>query len=128
MIAIIVQIVIGVTLLLRGLSGFLHLVAHLPARCIAQQSVATIFFYHYLPLLFGLQLLGSLLLLFGRWKVLALMLLGSVILNIVLFHVFMGGGSLVFALLLALLECLGIWACCRYFRSAFVSENQLGPP
>jgi hypothetical protein len=128
MIAITVQIVIGVTLLLRGLSGFLHLMAHLPAWCIAQQALATIFFSRYLPLLFGLQLLGSLLLLVGRWKRLALVLLGPIALNLVLFHFLMGAHSFISAVLLALFEFLAIWACGRYFRSAFVSENQLGSP
>jgi hypothetical protein len=68
-------------------------------------------------LLFGLQVLGSLLLLVGRWNVLALVLLGPIALNIVFFHLFMGRGSLLFALLLALLESLAIWSCRRYFGS-----------
>jgi hypothetical protein len=127
MIAITVQILIAVTLLWLGLSGLLHLTANLPLRCIAQQSIATIFLSRYIALLLGLQLLGSLLLLVGRWKVLALMLVGPVVLNIVFFHVFMGRGSLVFALLLGLLECIGIWTCRRYLRSAFIFEESGEP-
>jgi putative oxidoreductase len=117
MIAITAQILIGVTLLWLGLNGLLHLVANLPLRCIAPQSIASILLSPYIVLLFGLQLLGSLLLLVGRWNVLALVLLGPIALNIVFFHVFMGGGSLLFALLLALLESLVIWSCRRYFGS-----------
>jgi putative oxidoreductase len=118
MIAITAQILIGVTLLWLGLNGLLHLVANLPLRCIAPQSIASILLSPYIVLLFGLQLLGSLLLLVGRWNVLALVLLGPIALNIVFFHVFMGGGSsLLFALLLALLESLAIWSCRRYFGS-----------
>ncbi|HEY3990888.1 MAG TPA: hypothetical protein VGM02_16430 [Acidobacteriaceae bacterium] len=78
-------------------------------------------------LLFGFQLLGSLLLLAGRWNVLALMLLGPIALNVVLFHLFMGKGSLIFAVVLALLESLAIWACRRYFRSTFILKKQVGP-
>jgi hypothetical protein len=116
-IAITAQILIGVTLLWLGLNGFLRLTANLPLRCIAQQSIATIFLSRSIALLFALQLVGSVLLLVGRWKVLALVLLGPIALNIVLFHVFIGGGSLIFALLLALFESLAIWTCRRFFRS-----------
>jgi putative oxidoreductase len=117
MIAITAQILIGVTLLGLGLNGLLQLVANLPLKCIAPQSIASILLSPYIVLLFGLQLLGSLLLLVGRWNVLALVLLGPIALNIVFFHVFMGRGSLLFALLLALLESLAIWSCRRYFGS-----------
>jgi putative oxidoreductase len=118
MIAITAQILIGVTLLWLGLNGLLHLVASLPLHCIVPQSIASILLSPYIVLLFGLQLLGSLLLLVGRWNVLALVLLGPIALNIVFFHVFMGGGSsLLIALLLALLESLVIWSCRRYFGS-----------
>jgi putative oxidoreductase len=116
-IAITAQILIGVTLLWLGLNGLLHLTANLPLRCIAQQSIATIFLSRYIALFFALQLLGSLLLLVGRWKVMAFVLLGPIALNIVFFHVFIGRGSLIFALLLALFESLVIWTCRRYFRS-----------
>lgn len=128
MIAITAQILIGVTLLWLGLWGFLHLMVTLPLRCIPQQSIATIFFSRYLPILFGLQLLGSLMLLVGRWKLLTLVLLGPVALNLVFFHLLMGSLSITSAVLLSLLEFLAIWTCRRYFRSAFVSENHLGSP
>src|SRR5258708_24821508 len=119
LIAITAQILIAATLLWLGLSGFLHLMANVPLSCIAQQSIATIFLSRYLALLLGLQLLGSLLLLVGRWNVLALVLLGPIVLNIVLFHLFMGPGSFIFALLLALLESGSMWACRRYLDSTF---------
>jgi putative oxidoreductase len=120
MIAITAQILIGITFLWLSFNGLLHLMANLPLRCIAPQSIATIFLSRYIALLFALQLLGSLLLLVGRWKVLTLVLLGPIALNIVFFHVFMGRGSLIFALLLALFESLAIWICRRYFRSKFI--------
>lgn len=125
-IAITAQILIGVTLLWLGLSGFLHLRAHLPLRCIAQQSIATIFLSRCIMLLFGLQLLGSLLLV-ERWSVLALVLLGPIALNIALFHLLMGPGSFVFALLLGLLESGAIWTCRRYFDSAPTLKEKAGP-
>jgi putative oxidoreductase len=128
MTAVTAQILIGVTLLWLGLSGFLHLMVNLPLRCIAQQSIATIFLSRYLALLFGLQLLGTVLLLVGRWKQLTCLLLGPIVLNLVFFHLLMGSRSFISVALLALLEFLVIWACRRYLRSAFLSENQWGSP
>lgn len=126
-IAITAQLFIGVTLLWLGLSGFLRLMANLPLKCIVQQSVATIFLSRYIVLLFGLQLLGSLLLLIGRWNSVALLLLGPIALNIVLFHLFMGPGSYFFAFPLALFESLMIWIGRRYFISSFILKEQAGP-
>ena len=123
MIAITAQILIGVTLLWLGLNGLLHLAANLPLKCIAPQSIASILLSPYIVLLFGLQLLGSLLLLVGRWNVLALVLLGPIALNIVFFHVFMGRDSLLFAVPLALVESLAIWSCSRYFRSKLTWQS-----
>ncbi len=116
-IAITAQILIAGTLLWLGLSRFLHLVTGLPLTCIARQSVAAILLSRYIVLLFALQVLGSLLLLVGRWKVLAFVLLGPIALNIVLFHFFMGRDGYIFAVLLALLESLVIWICHPLFRS-----------
>jgi hypothetical protein len=126
-IAITAQILIAVTFLWLGLSGFLHLIVSVPLRCIAQQSIATIFLSPYIAGLFGLQLLGSLLLLVGRGKVLAFVLLGPIALNIVLFHFFLGRNSFIFALLLALVESLVIWTCRRLFRSelALISDGHV---
>jgi putative oxidoreductase len=116
-IAITAQILIAVTFLWLGLCRFLHLVTSLPLRCIAQQSIAAILLSRHIVLLLALQLLGSLLLLVGRWKVIAFVLLGPIALNIVLFHLLMGRDSFIFALLLALLESLVIWTCRRLVRS-----------
>jgi putative oxidoreductase len=123
-IAITAQILIAVALLWLGLSRFLHLMADVPLRCIAQQSIATIFLSRYIAILLGVQLLGSLLLLVGRWNVLAFVLLGPIVLNIVLFPLFMGPGSFIFALLLGLLESGAIWTCHRYLDSTFHFEKK----
>jgi len=126
-IAVTTQILIGITLLWLGLHKLLHLFASAPLRCMAQQSIATIFLSRYFALLFGIEVLGGLLLLLGRWKVLAFVLLGPIALNIVFFHLFMGRDSTVFAVAFALLESLLIWSCRRFFRSSSMFEGQVGP-
>ena len=116
-IAITAQILIAVTFLWLGLSRSLHLVISLPLMCMARQSIAAILLSPYLVLLFALQLLGSLLLLVGRWKMIAFVLVGPIALNIVLFHLFLGRDSFIFALPLALVESLAIWTCRRLLTS-----------
>ena len=125
-IAVSAQTLIAVTFLWLSLSRTLHLVASLPLRCIAQQSIAAILLSRYIVLLLVLQLLGSLLLMVGRWKVIAFLLLGPIALNIALFHLF-GRDSFIFALPLALLESLVIWTCRRLFRSelALISDGHV---
>src|SRR5690348_4517281 len=126
MIAVTAQILIGVSLLWLGLSGFLHLMVNLPLRCIAEQSLATFFFSRHLALLYFLLLLGTVLLLVVPWKVLALLLLDPIVLNLVAFHLVMASRSVISAVLLALLEFLAVGIGRRYVRAAFLSENQLG--
>jgi putative oxidoreductase len=126
-VAITAQILIAVTFLWLGLSRGLHLVTSLPPRCTAQRFIAATLLSRHIVLFLALQLLGSLLLMVGRWKVIAFVLLGPIALNIVLFHLFMGRDSLIFALLLALLESLVIWTCRRLFRSelALISDGHV---
>jgi putative oxidoreductase len=118
-IAITAQILIGLTLLCFGLIALLHLMAKLPLWCVPQQFIATILLSRYMVFLFGFQLLGGLLLLAGRWNVLAFVLLGPIALNVVFFHLLMrpGGFSFALALALALLESLAMWTCRSVFRS-----------
>jgi putative oxidoreductase len=118
-IAITAQILIAVTFLWLGLRRSVHLATSLPLRYVAQRFIAATLLSRHIVLLLALQLLGSLLLMVGRWKVIAFVLLGPIALNIVLFHLFMGRDSFSIALLLALLESLVIWTCRRLFRSEF---------
>jgi hypothetical protein len=90
--------------------------ATLPPRCIAQRSTAAILLLRYIALLLGLQLLSSLLLLVGRWNLVALVLLGPIALNLVFFHLFIGPDSFIFAVLLALRESAAIWICRGFLR------------
>jgi hypothetical protein len=60
-----------------------------PAKGLAAQFGGAIFASHYWVVIFGIQVLGALLLLLNRFVVLALVLLGPVIVNILFFHVLM---------------------------------------
>jgi putative oxidoreductase len=88
--SIISRYVLGLIFLVFGLNGFLHFIPMPPPKGAAAQQFGTaIFISHYWIVIFGIQVLGGVLLLVNRFVVLALVLLGPVIVNIVFFHFLM---------------------------------------
>ncbi len=63
----------------------------------------------------ALQVIGGALLVLGRYVPLGLTLLGPIIVNIVLFHVFMDRSGLLMAVVISALSLFLLWA----YRSAF---------
>jgi hypothetical protein len=68
-----------------------------------------------LPLIKGTELLAGLLLLSGRWVPLALGLLAPVIVNIVLFHLFLAPGGVALVAFVVAAELALAW----WYRAAF---------
>jgi len=64
---------------------------------------------HYMLVVGALQLIGGLLLLAGRYVPLGLTLLGPVVVNILLFHVFLEPGGLPIALVFSALMLFLLW-------------------
>jgi hypothetical protein len=96
---LITRILLGLLFTVFGLNGFLHFIPmQPPPPGLAGQYTAALFQSHYLVVVFLLQLIGGLLLLANRFVPLALLLLGPVIVNILLFHVFMAPEGLPMAL------------------------------
>jgi putative oxidoreductase len=88
--SIISRYLLGLIFLVFGLNGFLHFIPMPPPKGTAAQQFGTaIFISHYWIVIFGIQVLGGVLLLVNRFVVLALVLLGPVIVNIVFFHFLM---------------------------------------
>jgi putative oxidoreductase len=88
--ALIARILLGLVFLVFGANG-LH--PFLPAPQmppgLALQYITALVQSHYSIVLFGVQLIGGILLLVNRFVPLALTLLGPVIVNILCFHIFM---------------------------------------
>src|SRR5580700_9055802 len=79
-----------------GLNGFLHFIPQPPPPSeMAGQYFTVMFASHYLVLVFSLQLIAGVLLLFRRTVPLALTIAGPLIVNILLFHVLMDPGGIV---------------------------------
>jgi putative oxidoreductase len=96
----------GVIFLVFDLNGFLHFIPFPPPSGVAGQFMGALFVSHYLTLIFGVQVIGAVLLLANRYVPLALAVLGPVIFNILCFHALMAPSGLPLALFVAVLWAL----------------------
>jgi putative oxidoreductase len=86
---LVARILLGLMFLVFGLNGFLNFL-HMPMPPgPAGQYMGVLFMSHYLHVVFLLEIVGGALLLSGQFIPLALVLLGPVIFNILLFHAFL---------------------------------------
>ncbi len=119
---LIARILLGLIFVVFGLNGFLHF---LPQPEMPQAAIA--FFgglaaaSYFLPLLFGTQVVGGVLLLVGMVP-LGLLLLAPVIVNIVGFHLSVAPNGLPLALVVAALELFLAWVHRNAFRPVFSSS------
>jgi putative oxidoreductase len=117
---LIARYLLGLIFLVFGLNGFLHFIPMAPMPGAAGQFMGAIYGTGYLTVIFLLEIIPALLLLAGRYVPLALVLLGPVIVNILLFHAFLNHAGLPIALLVVLLWALVAWN----LRSAFAGILQ----
>lgn len=96
----------GVILLLFGLNGFLCFIQLPPPDGVAAQFMGALFVSHYLTLIFGVQVIATVLLWANRFVPLALAVLAPVIVNILSFHAFVAPSGLPLAILVAILWAL----------------------
>ena len=108
--SLIARYLLGLIFLVFGANGFLHFIPMPPPSGVAGQFMGALFVSHMLVVIFLLQLLGGILLLVGRYVALALVLLGPVIVNIVLFHSFMAPSGLPLATVVVILWLLTAWS------------------
>ena len=112
----ILQRVLGFIFLAFGLNGFVQFIPQMPMPNPAMEFFVGLAATHYmLPLLFVTQAVAGALLLVGLFVPLALALLAPVVLNILLFHVFLAPAGLPVAIIVVGLELFLAWA----YRDAF---------
>ena len=111
----IARFLLGFTFVFFGLNGLRHFIPMPPLTGIVGQFVGALFMSHYLVVIMLLQLFGGILLLANRFVPLGLTLLGPIIVNILLVHVFMDPSGLPTAAVVIVL-----WLLVAYgVRSAF---------
>lgn len=99
----IARYLLGLIFFVFGLNGFLQFIHMPPPTGLAAQFVGALFVSHFLVVVFLLELVPGALLLVNRYVPLALVLLGPVIVNILLFHVFLAPSGLPLALVATVL-------------------------
>jgi putative oxidoreductase len=108
--ALIARVLLGLLFLVFGLNGFLHFIPMAPPAGLAGQYMGALFLSHYLVAVFLLQIVGGVLLLANRFVPLALVLLGPVLVNILLFHALMAPEGLPVALFATVLWAILFYA------------------
>src|SRR5436190_797359 len=98
---IIVRILLGLLFVVFGLNGFLHFIPMEMPTGHAGEFVGAMFASGYLYAISALQVIGGLLVLSGIFTPLGLLLLGPVIVNILLFHIFLDTKGLPMAIVVS---------------------------
>ena len=114
------RILLGWIFVVFGLNGFLHFIPTPQFRGVAAQFIGAIFTSHFYTVVFLTQIAGGLLLLSNRYVPLGLLLLGSVIVNILGFHIFMSTTNLPLALVVTALWLIVFFRVRSAFSGVFV--------
>ena len=122
--SIIARYLLGLIFLVFGLNGFLHFIPMPPPKgVLAGQFGGAIFASHYWVVVFGIQVIGGVLLLVNRYVPLALVLLGPVIVNILCYHVFLNPSGAVPAAVVTVLWLIVFYGRRQYFSGIFVQRT-----
>ena len=105
----IARYLLGLLFTVFGLNGFLHFLPMGSVPPLAGQFFGAMVQSHYMAVVFALQLICGLMLLANRYVPLALTILGPIIFNIILFHVFMEPSGLLLAALVTVLWAVVAW-------------------
>jgi len=119
----IARYLLGLIFLVFGLNGFLHFIPMPPPKGLAaQQFGGAIFMSHYWVVIFGIQVIGAVLLLVNRFVPLALVLLGPVIFNIFFFHALMAPEGIPLAIVVVVLWSILAIRYKQYLSGIFVQN------
>lgn len=115
--ALIARNLLGVMFLIFGLNGFFHFIPQPPETGLALQYFVVMSTSHIMTVVFLLQVVGGVLLLANRFVPIGLVLLGPVIANILLYHIFIAPAGLPPGMV-----ALALWLVVFYsVRSAFAN-------
>src|SRR5690349_12595139 len=122
-VALISRLLLGLIFFVFGLNGFLQFMNMGPMPTgLAGQFLGALFQSHYLWVVAALQVIGGLLLLINRFVPLALVLLGPVIVNILLYHLLLNPAGIGLALVATVLWFVVFYAYRQYFSGIFVNR------
>ena len=120
---LIARLLLGLIFVVFGLNGFLNFLNMGPMPTgLAGQFIGALALSHYYWVVAALQVAGGVLLLVGRFLPLALVLLVPVIVNIVLYHVFLNPSGVALAIVVVILWLIVFYGYRQYFSGIFVQR------
>jgi|SRR5215813_5940421 len=122
-VTLIARLLLGLIFIVFGLNGFLNFLnmGPLPSG-LAGQFIGALAQSHYYWVIAAIQVVGGVLLLVNRFVPLALVLLGPVIVNIILYHVFLNRSGAALAIVVTILWFMVFYAYRQYFSGIFVQR------
>lgn len=122
--ALIARVLLGLVFVVFGANGFLNFIPMGPLPSgLAGQFVTILFQSHYVLVVSAIQLVGGALLLVNRYVPLALVLLGPVIANILLFHLLLDRTGLPIAIVVVILWGILAFRHRQHFSGIFVQRT-----
>jgi putative oxidoreductase len=120
---LVARLLLGLLFLVFGLNGFLNFLNMGPMPTgLAGQFIGALALSHYFWVVAALQVIGGVLLLVNRFVPLALTLLGPVVVNILLYHIFLNPTGYLFAIVVTILWFIVFYGYRQYFLSLFVQR------
>jgi uncharacterized membrane protein YphA (DoxX/SURF4 family) len=120
---LIARLLLGLIFVVFGLNGFLNFLKGPMPSGLAGQFVGALFLSHYFWVIAALQIAGGALLLVNRFVPLGLVLLGPVIVNIILYHVFLNQTGIAPAIVVTILWLIVFYAHRQHFSGIFVQRT-----
>ena len=122
-VSLIARLLLGLVFLVFGLNGFLNFLSMGPMPTgLAGQFIGALFQSHYYWVVAALQIVGGVLLLVNRFVPFALVVLGPIIVNILLYHLFLNIGGIGLAIVVTILWFIVFYAHRQYFSGIFVQR------
>ena len=123
-VTLIARLLLGLIFVVFGLNGFLNFLNAGPMPSgLAGQFVSALVLSHYFWVVAAIELLGGALLLVNRFVPLGLLLLGPVIVNIMLYHLFLNTTGIALAIVIAVLWVLVFYRHRQNFSGIFVQRT-----
>ncbi len=116
---IIARLLLGLVFAVFGSNAFLHFIPMPPMQGQAGAFIEALINSGYIYVIALLQVVGGLLLLLGRFIPLGLTLLGPVIVNIMLYHIFLDPSGLPMACVISVLALFLLWVYRDRFPAIF---------
>ena len=117
-VSLVARILLGLMFIVFGLNGFLNFLNMGPMPSgVAGQFIGALVQSHYFWVVAALQVVGGVLLLVSRYVPLGLVLLGPVIVNILLYHIFLNPAGAVMAIVVTVLWLIVFYDHRQHFMS-----------